>query len=199
MKLYSVPPSPNSKRARVCAAELGIPVELANLDFAKGEQRSADYLALNPMGKVPTLGDGSFVLWESAAIPHYLAAQRPSALWPEEVRAQSDTLRWMFFCANHLDAHFNTLVNERIFKPQRHASADPTLVANAVEHLGRYLAVLEKQLIGREYVTGTFGIADIAIGCTLEAAPAVQLDLAPYGNVRAWLARLQSRPSWRQS
>ncbi|MGZ3438280.1 MAG: glutathione S-transferase family protein [Polyangia bacterium] len=196
MKLYSVPPSPNSKRVRVCAAELGIPVEVANLDFAKGQQRSPDYLALNPMGKVPTLSDGSFVLWESAAILHYLAAQRPGALWPAELRAQSDALRWMFFCACHLDAHFGTLVVERIFKP-RNLGPDPTLVANAVENLGRYLAIVERQLIGREYVTGAFGIVDIALGCTIEAAPALQLDLAPYGNVRAWLARLQARPSWK--
>jgi glutathione S-transferase len=196
MKLYSVPPSPNSKRARVCAAELGIPVELATLDFAKGEQRSPDYLALNPMGKVPTISDGSFVLWESMAILHYFAAQRPGALWPAELRAQSDALRWLFFCSCHIDAHFNTLVGERLFKAQRNQSPDPSLVAHAVESLGRYLAIVEQQLIGREYIAGAFGIVDIAMGCTLAAAPAVQLDLAPYGNVRAWLARLQSRPSW---
>jgi glutathione S-transferase len=196
MKLYSVPPSPNSKRARVCAAELGIPIELTTIDFAKGEQRSADYRALNPMGKVPTLSDGSFVVWESAAILYYLAAQRPSALWPTDVRAQADALRWLFFSSCHLDAHVATLVVERIFKAQRHATADATLVGNATEQLGRYLAIVEQQLIGREYITGTFGLADIAMGCTIEVAPALQLDLAPYANVRAWLARLQARPSW---
>ena len=196
MKLYSVPPSPSSKRARVCAAELGISLELATLDFAKGEQRSPDYLALNPMGKVPTLSDGSFVLWESMAILYYFAAQRPGALWPTELRAQSDALRWLFFCAAHIDAHVTTLVVERLFKARRNQSPDPALVASAVENLGRYLPVLEQQLIGREYIAGAFGIVDIALGCTLEAAPALQLDLVPYGNVRAWLARLQSRPSW---
>ena len=148
---------------------------------------------------MPTLVDGSFVVWESAAILHHLAAQRPSALWPSDVRAQTDALRWMFFCACHLDSHFSTLVTEHVFKPQRNLAADATLVGNAVENLGRYLAIVERQLIGREYLTGTFGLADIAVGCTIEAAPALKVDLAPYANVRAWLSRLQSRESWKHA
>jgi len=77
MKLYSFPISPNGKRVRVCAGELGLPLDVTNLDFQKGEQRAPSYLALNPMGKVPTVSDGDFALWESAAILCHLAAERP--------------------------------------------------------------------------------------------------------------------------
>src|SRR5689334_9269603 len=88
MKLYNASLSSNGKRVRICAAELGLALDQAPIDFARGDARTPEYLALNPMGKVPTLTDGPFVLWESAAILFYLAAERgPSALWPADARA----------------------------------------------------------------------------------------------------------------
>ena len=99
MKLYSSPLSPNGKRARICAAELGLALEDAPIDFARGDARSPDYLALNPMGKVPTLTDGAFVLWESAAVLFYLASKNaPSALCPADAQPQADTTRSWSFC-----------------------------------------------------------------------------------------------------
>jgi len=198
MKLYHSPLSPNGKRARICAAELGLALEDAPIDFARGDARSPDYLALNPMGKVPTLTDGPLVLWESAAILYYLAAKNgPSALWPADVHAQADTMRWLFFCSCHIDPHFATLVVERLIKPRRQLTGDDKLVAHALETLPRFLSVVEAQLGAREFIAGQFGLADIALACTLELSPAVQHDLSPYPNLRGWLARCQSRPAWR--
>jgi len=57
--------------------------------------------------------------------------------------------------------------------------------------------VLEQQLAGREHVTGRFGLADIALGCTLELSPLLRYDLSAYPNLRGWLERLQARESWR--
>ena len=198
MKLYNAPISPNGKRVRICAAELGLPIDEQAVDFARGDARSPDYLALNPMGKVPTLTDGGLVLWESAAILFYLAAQRgPSALWPAEARAQADAMRWLFFCSCHVDPHFTTLVVERFIKPRRNLPSDEQLVAHAKENLARFVPVLEQHLGAREFVGGAFGLGDIALGCTLELSPGLGYELAPYENVRAWLGRCQSRPSWR--
>jgi glutathione S-transferase len=53
------------------------------------------------------------------------------------------------------------------------------------------------RLLCRTGLTGGFGLADIALGCTLELSPGLGYDLAPYEHVRAWLSRCQSRPSWR--
>jgi glutathione S-transferase len=199
MKLYGFPISPNSKRVQVCAAELGLPLDVQNLDFAAGEQRAPAYLALNPMGKVPTVTDGDFALWESAAILCHLGASRPGALWPVEPRAQAHVLQWLFFTSCHLDPYFTTLVVERLIKARRGAPADEARVASALEQLGRFLAILEGQLTGRDYLTGTFTVADIAAGCTVELASLVLVDLAPYPHTRAWLARLGARASWRSA
>jgi glutathione S-transferase len=196
MELYTFPLSPNGKRARIVAAELGIPLDLRNLDFLTGENRMPDYLALNPTGKAPTLTDGDFALWESSAIMCYLAQSKANPLWPDDAQARADTLRWMFFCACHVDPYFTTLVVERFQKPRRNEAADEAQVAAAYRQLARFLAVLDRQLAHRDYVTGRFGLGDIVLGCTIELSPLLHYDLAPYSGIGPWLARLQARPLW---
>jgi len=199
MKLYTGSITPNGKRVRIAAAELGIPVECAILDFQKGENRSPEYLTVNPMGKVPTVTDGDFVLWESAAILCYLAqtAPRGASLLPREPKPQADVLRWLFFCSCHVDPYFTTLVVERFVKARRNAPADEALCASAEQWLARFVPVVEQQLGRGEHLAGRFGVADIALGCTLELSPLVRYDIGPYKNVCRWLERLQSRDSWR--
>jgi glutathione S-transferase len=198
MKLHSAAFSPNGKRVRICAVELGIGLEEVSIDFTKGENRTAEYTAMNPMGKWPTLTDGSFALWESGAIMWYLATKRSDqALVPHDPRAEADALRWLFFCSCHIDPYFTALVVERFIKPRRGAPPDESLASEAERWLARFVPVLEQQLAGREYVTGRFGLADIALGCTVELAPMVNYDLAAYPNIRSWLSRLGERQSWR--
>lgn len=198
MKLHSSPISPNGKRVCILAAELGVPIETRNLDFAQGENRTPEYLALNPMGKIPTATEGDFALWESAAILCWVAqkSEGGAAVFPREPNAQADVLRWLFWCSCHVDPYFTTLVFERFIKARRGGTCDDAACAYAEGWLQRFVPVLEQQLQGREYVTGAFSLADIALGCTLELSPLCGFDLAAFPAVRAWLERLQARPSW---
>lgn len=196
MRLYSSAISSNGKRARICAAELGIALDPWVIDFQRGDNRSPDYLALNPMGMVPTLSDGDFALWESAAILCYLAQTSGGPLWPKEPRALADVLRWLFFCSCHVDPCVSTLIFERIIKARRNEPPDEVLATAAEQQFARFVAVVEQQVSAREYVTGRFGLADIALGCTVEIWPLLSLDLTLYPNVRRWLERLQARPTW---
>ena len=84
--------------------ELGIEHKLVLLDFDTREQKSADYLALNPAGRVPTLVMGSQVLTEAAAIALHLADLHPQAgLLPAPgTPERAQAYRWMFWCANTL-------------------------------------------------------------------------------------------------
>ena len=72
MQLYGYFRSGNTRKVRLCLAELSVQHELVAVDLAAGEQRSPDYLRINPNGVVPTLVDGELVLWESSAILLYL-------------------------------------------------------------------------------------------------------------------------------
>ena len=197
MKLYTGVVSPNGKRVRIAAAEAGVALETALIDFQKGDQRAPEYLAKNPMGKVPTLSDGDFSLWESAAIMCFIARKAGSSIFPAEPRAEADTLRWLFFCSCHLDPYLTTLVVERFLKARRGGVEDPAQTASAEQWLARFVPVVEQQVGEREFVTGHFGVADIALGCTVELAGLVRLDLAAYPATRAWLDRLKARESWK--
>ena len=77
MKLYVHPMSSNARRAQMTAILLGTPIETVFIDLQKGAQRNPEYLALNPNGRVPTLVDGDFALWESLAIMEYVAEKYP--------------------------------------------------------------------------------------------------------------------------
>ena len=68
MQLYQNPISPNSRRAAIVAAQIGLPIELIPIDVIKGEHKTPEFLARNPNGMIPTLVDGDFSLWESRAI-----------------------------------------------------------------------------------------------------------------------------------
>jgi glutathione S-transferase len=87
MRLYDVAASPNCRKVRVIARELGLPLELWAIDFARAKQ--PEYLAQNPAGKVPTLvDDDGFVLRESGALLVYLAERKPElGLWPGAARS----------------------------------------------------------------------------------------------------------------
>src|SRR5690349_3867301 len=95
MRLYYSPFSPNARRALMTATHLGVPVERLLVDLRKGEQKRPEYLKLNPNGKVPTLDDDGFVLWESRSIMMYLCDKTPGqTLYPSELRARADVNRW---------------------------------------------------------------------------------------------------------
>lgn len=196
MKLYDVPGSPNCRKVRVLARELGLELELMPMDI--GRSKDPSYLVQNPAGKVPTLvDDDGFVLWESGAILIYLAEKKPELeLLPADARRRADTLRWMFFFATHVQPWLSLLGQERILKARIGLPADPAMVGLAERELRRFLPIVEAQLSGREYLTGQYSLADIASGSGFEGAEARGVTFERYPWLAAWRARLRARPAW---
>lgn len=201
MKLYDVASSSSCKKVRICAHELGLPLELVPVDPVAGGNRTPEYLSKNPMGKVPTLDDNGFVLWESGAILVYLAGKKPEVgLYPPAPVAQADILRWMFWGGAHVSPFMTMLALERVIKPrQGKPGNDPHLIAEAESELARFLPVLEEQLQTRAHVAGNYSIADIALGCSVEGASRFSFDLGKYPNIGTWLARVQAREAWQKA
>src|SRR5687768_16771967 len=166
MKLYMNPTSPNVRRVRLTAAVLGIELEEKALDFTKGEHKSPEYLALNPNGAIPTLVDGEFVLTESRAIMQYLASKKPDAgLLGRDETARADVTRWQFWDAAHWSPALGTLTFQRFLKPMfGMGDPDAAKVAEALEGIRRFGAVLDKRLAGKTYVVGdSLTLADLTI------------------------------------
>lgn len=201
IKILFNPMSQHARRTKMAAIELGLDLEYQLVDFMKGEHQAPDYLARNPNGKVPTLIDGDFVLWESNAILCYLADQKPaSGLYPTELKARADVNRWLFWEAAHFGPAALTLTWERVMKPNFMKQApEPVLVAQGEENWKRFAAVLDRQLAAREYVTGKLSLADLSLASVLTYHEPAGIDLKSFTNLSRWFAKMEARDSWKQT
>ena len=101
LQLYSLP-TPNGVKVSIMLEETGLPYEVHLIDFGKGDQRTPEYLSLNPYGKIPAIidpagpGGKPLPLFESGAILLYLA-EKTGKLMPADPAARYETLEWLFF------------------------------------------------------------------------------------------------------
>ncbi|MCA8933839.1 MAG: glutathione S-transferase family protein, partial [Rhodospirillaceae bacterium] len=182
---------------------LGLDVELIAVDLAGAEHKTADYLAMNPNGKVPTLVDGDFELWESYAIIQYLADKTPGQdIYPEDIAARADVNRWLFWSAYHFAPTAGLLIKERVSKrlSPRLGPPDPQEIARGEAQLPPIAAILDRHLAGKRWIAqDRLTLADFAIAATLMHTAAAQLPVAGFANIEAWFARVQSLAAWAKS
>lgn len=200
MKLYAFPPSPNTWKVRAVAAQLGIPLELELVDLTK--PRTADYLAINPTGRTPTLVDGDFTLWESSAIMQYLAGRKANSLWPDDARIRADIMRWQSWQLAHWSNEAcGPLIFQRMVKKIVNLGPpDEAIVAKGIEAFHREARVLDAHLAEQPYLVGTgITLADFAVVAPLVYAKEAELPVAPYARLRDWSARVLALPAWRDT
>lgn len=200
MKLYDLSLSPNARKVRALVFELGLDVEIVQVNLPAGEHRSEAYRAKNPNSKVPTLEDGDFLLWESNAIICYLAAKKPEAgLLPADPRGRADVDRWLFWQSSHFGPALAKVAYERVIKPMVGGTPDPLQLEAGFAEFARFAPVLEHALEGREYVTGRLSVADFSLASNVAMAGPAGVDLTPYPNIAAWYERMAARDSWKKS
>jgi glutathione S-transferase len=95
MKLYTAA-TPNGWKVSIALEEMGLPYEVQVIDFATLEQKADWYLKLNPNGRIPTLDDDGFVMFESGAILIYLA-EKTGEFLPRAVQGRSHVIQWLMF------------------------------------------------------------------------------------------------------
>jgi glutathione S-transferase len=202
MKLYGLPAAPNTWKVRAVAAHLGLPIEDVHVDLGRGEQRSADYLALNPTGRTPTLLDGDFVLWESTAIMHYLASRTPNTLWPDDARARADIMRWQSWDLQHWGpTACQPLLFERFVKAIFNMGPpDAAVVEPAIEAFHREATVLERHLSSHRFLVGEdITLAEFSVVASLVYASQAELPLSAYPHVTEWSGRVLGLAAWRDT
>ncbi len=201
MKLYYFPPSPNSRRAQVVAVYLELSIELVLINLPQGDQRTADFLALNPTGRIPVLQDGDFVLWESNAIMQYLASQVSTPLWPDDAQQRADIMRWQSWQLAHWAKGCQPLNYERLVKKVLQlGEPDPQVEQQALKTFHKEAKVLNTHLADREYlVNNTLTLADFSVAGDLTYAVPAQFPLGEYPHIRAWYDRIEALPAWQQT
>jgi len=188
LTLYHAAPS-RSSIVRWMLEELGEPYDVYLLSLSKGEQAKPDYLAINPMGKVPALKHGDTVITEAAAICTYLADEFPHARLnvPVGDPRRGTYLKWLFFGPSCIEAAMMDRAAPRKEEPRRgmlgYGDFDTAMnvVAKAVEP-GPYL-------LGEHFTA-----ADIVVGSTLRWGMMFKL-IPERPEFKAYVARLEQRPA----
>jgi glutathione S-transferase len=192
--------SGNSARAAFGLYESGCAFRPRELDVRGDENRAASYLAVNPMGKIPALVEGSMALWESNAINWYIAEKTPRAnLLPSSLEGRAGVQRWLFFQSAHVSPASVPVfrsINPRV-QAFWHLKPGATPEAPRQELL-RFLPVLESALEGRDWLEKEFSLADIAYAPHLWLLEDGGYDFAQWPRLRAWLHRLLARPAWKE-
>lgn len=191
--IYGTPLS-RTLRTLWMAGELGIDYESMPLDFRKGETDNDDYRRINPMGRIPSIQDGDFVLWESMAINLYLAKKYPGPLSPKTMEEEALATQWSIWAALELETPLVHILQHRILFPEN--KRDEAVALRAAETVKAPLGVLEATLDGRDWIVGdTVSVTDINVAGIMTAARRLEYDLTPWPNVDEWLTRCMARPA----
>jgi glutathione S-transferase len=203
MKLYLFPPSSRVLGIVAMKNYLGLDCELQPIDLGRGDQLARQYIALNPNKKMPTLEESGFVLWESNAILFYMAAKHPDrGLWPTDVKAQADVLRWLAWESAHWDAESCGMVAyEKTSKAVLGLGPpDPAFIARGEQNFDRFATVLDDHLKGHTWLTGNqLTIADFSIGAWIPTAERMELPVGKFTEILRWYKGLAALPAWRDA
>jgi GST-like protein len=203
LQLYSLP-TPNGVKVSITLEETGLPYEPHLIDFNNNDQKTAEFLSLNPNGKIPAIidpngpGGQPLALFESGAILQYLA-EKTGKLLPADPARRWETIQWVHFQMAFIGPMFGQVGFFHKFAGKDFEDKRPR--DRYVNESKRLLGVMDKHLEGRQWFMGdAYTIADIAtLGWVRNligfygARELVAFDT--FKNVDAWLARGLARPA----
>lgn len=197
IKLYDFPQSPYCQKVRLVLAEKELSFEKTFVDLVKNEQKSPEFLRLNPYGKVPVLVDEGEAIYDSTVINEYLEDEYPHPpLLPEDSGERARVRMFEDFADNSFTAQGGLLAAELRKAAEQ---IDQDRVQRYRTDLIRALEFLERQLEGKDYIAGEFSFADLAFIPRMLQLPKLGVEIpARLRNVFAWTDRLLERASVRQ-
>jgi glutathione S-transferase len=198
LKIWGRANSVNVQKVLWCLTELDLAYQRIDAGMAFGRNRDPDYLAMNPNGRVPTLVDGDFVLWESNSIMRYLvlAYGKGSPIYPETSKRRASVDRWLDWSLSTLQpvdrAVFWALVRTPV------AERDMVAIQRDADAEAVVWRIADAQLATRRFIEGDdFTIADIALGAYARRWFGVEGVTKPrLANLERWFAQFASRPGF---
>ncbi len=194
--------SKQSRSMRVVwlAEELGLEYEIVPVEMFSDAMKAPEYLSIHPLGKVPAIEDGDFVLWETTAILTYLDAQYGKRAWVPSgaTREGARVAQWMAFGENPLTIIMGEIAaHSGPLPPDRRI---PALVERGNEMAPALVRVVERALGDQPYICGdALTAADIMIGFGLGIAAFLTFVNDETPRCQAYLSRLQGRPAFQSA
>jgi glutathione S-transferase len=199
LKIYGSDLSSPANKVRFVANYLGLEYEYKKVNLTAGEHRSSELLKLNPVGKVPFIDDGGFVLSESGAIIKYFSDKIGSSLYPKELKERALVDQALDFVNLHVNAALQKIVYNRVFAPRRKVAVDVSSLADGLNFLNRFLPIIEAQLTKNPYLVGTtLTLADMTLLAGLDPAEVANIDLNSYSHINQWRMNLRKQDFYTQ-
>lgn len=192
IELYTSP-TPNGHKASIALEEMAVPYQVFGIDLSKAEQKTPEFLAMNPNGRIPVIVDTSnddFVVFESGAILIYLG-EMTGKFYPTDAKQKSKVLQWLMFQMGGVGPMMGQAnVFFRYFPEKIQPAIDR--YQNEVKRL---LAVINGHLADNEYLAGDYSIADIANYAWARTYnwSGVAIDDLPH--LQRWLSAIGERPA----
>jgi glutathione S-transferase len=197
LRVWGRTTSINVHKVMWAIGELGLEHERIDVGRAFGGLDTPSYGALNPNRRIPTLEDGSVVLWESNVIVRYLAAKfGAGTLWPEDPAVRGVADQWMDWQQTTLLPDMRTIFWALVRTAP--ADRDRAKIDEAVESLKGPWAILDAWLKGRAFVAGdALTMGDVPVGAMCHRYYALGVERPRLPHLDAWYRRLQERAAFR--
>jgi GST-like protein len=190
-------PTPNGHKITIFLEETATPYRLVPVNIGTGEQFRPEFLAISPNNRMPAVVDHApldggppVAVFESGAILVYLAEKTHQFL-PDDLRGRFEVLQWLFWQMGGLgpmagqNHHFTQYAPEKL----------PYAIDRYVNETARLYAVLDNRLASREFMAGSYSIADMAAYPWIVPHQRQQQDLNDFPNLKRWFEAVQARPA----
>jgi glutathione S-transferase len=199
LTIYGFNFSSPSNKVRFTANALGITYDYKQVNLMAGEQKSPEFLKINPAGRVPAIDDNGFKIFESTAIIKYLADKNNSPLYPKDLQKRAVVDQWIDFSNIHVQAAINRITFNRVMYKFLNVSIDERSLNDGLKFVGQFLPMLEKQLKENKYLAGSeMTLADINLLAVLDPAEMSSIDLSAYPSLIAWRKNLKNQSFYKQ-
>jgi GSH-dependent disulfide-bond oxidoreductase len=185
--------TPNGHKVSIALEELGLPYTVHAVDLAALEQKTPEFLRLNPNGRIPVIVDreaGDFVVFESGAILVYLA-EKTGRLMPASPKGRSLVMQWLMFQMGGIGPMMGQANVFHRYLPEK----IPLAIERYQNEVRRLFGVLDGRLAGREYLAGDYSIADIANWAWVRTHNWSGVSLEGLPHLERWVTQLAARPA----
>jgi len=200
LTIWGRPNSVNVQKVLWCLRELDLPFARIDAGMQFGRTSEPDYLAMNPNGRIPTLVDGDYVLWESNSIMRYLCmAYGPaSPIYPQDAKRRAGVDRWLDWTLSTLQPVERPVFWALVRTPA--AQRDMIAIQRDADVAAEAWRIVDRQLAARRYLEGDqFTLADVAIAAFARRWFGVEGIIRPeLPELNRWYAQVADRPGFVQ-
>ena len=182
--------TPNGYKVSILLEELDLKYNVYKIDLSKGVQKEKWFLEMNPNGRIPVLKYGEDIVFDSGAILYYLADKHKKFLPSDKVR-RSEVMQWLMFQMSGIGPmqgqanFFYRYLDEKV----------PIAISRYQNECRRLYEVLDKQLVGREWICKDYSIADIANWCWVRVYYWAGVNIKGLDNLKDWMQAMEKRPA----